>query len=40
MNYVAGQIIVWIAVAVLFGFLLGWLMNERKGSRRRGGRKF
>ncbi len=36
MSYVATQIVVWILVAVVFGFLLGWVMNSRKGSRRRG----
>jgi hypothetical protein len=40
MSYVAGQIIVWIVLAVVFGFLVGWLTSSRIGSRRRGNRKF
>lgn len=41
MTYVASQIILWILVATLFGFVLGWMVSSRrgagskKGSRRR-----
>lgn len=31
MTYVASQIIVWIVVATLFGFALGWMVNSRRG---------
>jgi hypothetical protein len=40
MSYVASQNVVWIVVAVVFGFILGWLTSSRRGSRRRGSRKF
>jgi hypothetical protein len=39
MFFVAGQIVVWIVVAVIFGFLIGWLARGRgkaKTSKRRG----
>lgn len=29
MFFVAGQIIVWIVLAVIFGFLVGWLARGR-----------
>ena len=29
MMFVAGQIIAWIIVAVVFGFLIGWLARGR-----------
>jgi hypothetical protein len=40
MLFVAGQIIVWIVLAVIFGFLIGWLARGRgKSSSSRGGRR-
>lgn len=30
MTYVASQIIVWIIVATLFGFALGWMVSSRR----------
>jgi hypothetical protein len=40
MFFVAGQITIWIIVAVVFGFLIGWLARGRgKSSPRRGGRR-
>jgi hypothetical protein len=32
MTYVASQIVLWIIVATLFGFALGWMLNSRRGS--------
>ncbi|MEA2001408.1 MAG: hypothetical protein U9N84_05920 [Actinomycetota bacterium] len=42
MFFVAGQIMVWIIVSVVFGFLIGWLARGRGSSksRSRGGRSF
>ncbi len=39
MFFVAGQIIVWIVVAVIFGFLVGWLARGRGKPSPRGGRR-
>jgi hypothetical protein len=39
MLFVAGQITVWIIVAVVFGFLIGWLARGRGKSPARGGRR-
>jgi len=33
MTYVASQIMVWIIVATLFGFTLGWMVNSRRGAK-------
>ncbi|MGI9529195.1 MAG: hypothetical protein ACR2NG_05740 [Acidimicrobiia bacterium] len=33
MTYVASQIMVWIIVATLFGFALGWMVNSRRGAK-------
>ncbi|MDK1018356.1 MAG: hypothetical protein QGD89_03015 [Actinomycetota bacterium] len=35
MTYVASQIVVWIAVATVFGFLLGWLVSARRSFRKK-----
>ncbi|GMQ98524.1 MAG: hypothetical protein BMS9Abin17_1039 [Acidimicrobiia bacterium] len=35
MTYVASQIVVWIFVATLFGFVLGWMVSSRRGSKSR-----
>ncbi len=41
MTYVASQIILWILVATLFGFVLGWMVNARRGAgKRRSRRRF
>lgn len=41
MTYVASQIVLWIIVATLFGFALGWMVNARRGAKsRRTKRKF
>ena len=40
MMFVAGQIVAWIIVAVVFGFLIGWLARGRgkgKASKQRRG---
>ena len=34
MTYVASQIIVWIIVATLFGFALGWMVSSRRGAKK------
>jgi hypothetical protein len=39
MMFVAGQIMAWIIVAVIFGFLIGWLARGRGKSSNRGGRR-
>jgi hypothetical protein len=31
--FVAGQIVAWIIVAVVFGFLIGWLARGRGSSK-------
>lgn len=33
MTYVASQIILWIILAVMFGFVLGWMVNSRRGAK-------
>lgn len=35
MTYVASQILVWILVATLFGFTLGWMMNSRRNATKK-----
>ena len=42
MTYVASQIILWIIVATMFGFVLGWMVNSRRGAgkKRRARRRF
>jgi hypothetical protein len=37
-TYVASQIVFWIIVATIFGFALGWLINSRRGAKKK--RKF
>lgn len=39
MFFVAGQIIIWIVVAVIFGFLIGWLARGRGKSNARTSRR-
>ncbi len=34
MTYVASQIILWILVATLFGFVLGWMVGGGASSRK------
>ena len=33
MTFVATQILVWIFLATVFGFILGWVVNSRRNSR-------
>ena len=33
MTYLASQIMLWIIVATLFGFALGWMVNSRRGTK-------
>lgn len=33
MTFVAAQILVWILVATVFGFLLGWVVSSRRHSK-------
>ena len=42
MTYVASQILLWIIVATIFGFALGWMMNSRRNaaSKKRKRRRF
>jgi uncharacterized protein YneF (UPF0154 family) len=41
MTYVASQIVLWIVIAMLFGFALGWMVNSRRGAKsKRSKRKF
>ncbi|MGI9667576.1 MAG: hypothetical protein ACR2N2_10890 [Acidimicrobiia bacterium] len=35
MTYVASQIIVWIVVATMFGFALGWMVSSRRGAAKK-----
>lgn len=35
MIYVASQIVVFIVLAVVFGFVVGWAMRGRRGAQRR-----
>ncbi len=35
MSYVASQIIVWIIIATLFGFALGWMVSSRRGVKKK-----
>jgi hypothetical protein len=35
MSFVAGQIVMWIVIAALFGFAVGWLARGRKSMPRR-----
>ena len=32
MSYVASQIVLWIVLAVLFGFVVGWLARSRRSA--------
>lgn len=38
MTYVASQILLWIIVATVFGFAIGWMVNSRRGAGKK--RKF
>lgn len=40
MSYVASQILLFIIVAAVFGFTVGWAAHSRRGARRKGRRKF
>ena len=39
MFFVAGQIIVWIVAAVIFGFLVGWLARGRGKAKAKNARR-
>ncbi len=39
MTYVASQIVLWILVATLFGFAVGWTMSSRRGAKKTKKRK-
>jgi len=34
-TYIASQIIVWILLATAFGFALGWMVNSRRGAKKK-----
>jgi uncharacterized protein YneF (UPF0154 family) len=34
-TYIASQILLWIIIATLFGFALGWMVNSRRGSKKK-----
>jgi hypothetical protein len=40
MTYVASQIMLWILIATLFGFALGWMVSSRRGSKKKKKTKF
>lgn len=40
MTYVASQITLWIIIAIVFGFALGWMMNSRRGKKTKKRRRF
>lgn len=35
MTFVASQIVLWIFIATVFGFALGWMVNSRRGSKKK-----
>jgi hypothetical protein len=35
MTYVASQIVLWIIIATVFGFALGWMVKSRRGSKKK-----
>lgn len=39
MLFVAGQIVAWIVLAVIFGFLIGWLARGRGKSPKKSSRR-
>ncbi len=39
MLYVGSQIVVWILIATMFGFAIGWLARGRRGMRSARSRK-
>jgi predicted lysophospholipase L1 biosynthesis ABC-type transport system permease subunit len=40
MVYVGAQIVIWIVIATLFGFAVGWLIRGRRGMRTSRKRRF
>jgi hypothetical protein len=40
MLYVGSQIVVWILIAAMFGFAIGWLARGRRGMRSSRKRRF
>ncbi len=39
MTYVASQIVLWIIVATVFGFALGWMLRSRRSAKKRSTKK-
>jgi hypothetical protein len=35
LTYVASQIVLWILVAAIFGFVVGWAVSSRRGAKTR-----
>ena len=40
MVYIGTQIVLWIVIATLFGFAIGWLARGRRGMRTSSRRRF
>ena len=40
MTYVASQIVLWIIIATMFGFVLGWMVSSRRGAKKKVKRRF
>lgn len=40
MLYVGSQIVLWIFIATMFGFAIGWLIRGRRGMRTSRKRRF
>ena len=40
MMYVASQILIWLIIATLFGFTIGWMARSRRGAEVRKRRRF
>jgi hypothetical protein len=34
-TYIASQIMLWIIIATLFGFALGWMVKSRRGAKKK-----
>lgn len=39
MTYVASQIVLWIIIATVFGFALGWMLHSRRAAKKRSPKK-
>jgi hypothetical protein len=40
MMFVASQIVIWLILAAIFGFFVGWVAKGRGGMKRRKRRRF